>query len=85
MRIDEGRRQQQALGVDGLAGRGLQLRLDRGNASGFDADIDAPPAVGEGGIAHDQVEHGLGCLLRRQSLQDEGHTSGTQQAIAYVD
>jgi hypothetical protein len=44
MRIDEGRREQQALRIDGLAGRGLQVRLDRGDASGLDADIDTPPA-----------------------------------------
>ena len=40
-----------------------------GNPSSLYTDIDAPPSIGEGGIAHDQVEHGLSCLLHRHSRQ----------------
>jgi hypothetical protein len=83
MGVDEGWCQQAVLGVDGLAGLGLQMRLDRFDASGLHAYIDAASAVGEGGVAHDQVEHGPGSLLLLAlpiSQQGKGHTSGKKIA-----
>jgi hypothetical protein len=57
VRVDEGRTQQQAAGIDDLdAGGGWQRRADGGDAPVQGEDVDAGTAVGEGGVADQNGE-----------------------------
>ncbi len=67
--VDEGRRHQAAGGVDDLPRLALQLRAEVGDALALDGDVDALPAVGQGGAADHQIEH------QRSSLRN-----GTRRA-----
>jgi len=58
MRIDEGRRRQPTSGVDLLTGLGGDLGFHRRDLAFIDGDVDALAAIGEIGVANDQVEHG---------------------------
>ncbi len=59
MRVDEGWADQIAAGIDGgFAGIG-QAMLDRDDTLAPDADIDILAPIGQAGVAHDQVEHGI--------------------------
>jgi hypothetical protein len=68
MGIDEGRRDQIALGVDGARGLGRDAALDRGNAAVRHGDVEAAAAVRQGGVADDQIEgHAPGAPLLARS------------------
>ncbi len=58
MRVDEGRRHQPAAGVDLVICLRRQARLDRDDAAVLDADIDAGAAVGQVGVAQDEIHGG---------------------------
>ena len=58
MRVDEGRADEVAAGVDGVAGLGGGEVFDGGDAVALDADVGGA-AVGERAAFDDEVEHGL--------------------------
>ena len=58
MNVDEGRRDQQALRVDGAAGFAGEAAFERRDLAVADADVELAP-IGQGGVADDQVEHAL--------------------------
>ena len=57
MDVDEGRRHQQALRVDGARRFAREAAFERRDLAVADADVELAP-VGQGGVADDQVEHG---------------------------
>ena len=58
--------------VDLLPGLGVERRLHGGDAAAGHADIDAGPAVGQVGVADDQVEHQCRSPLRNGIISARG-------------
>ncbi len=61
VRLDEARQHRPAVGVDHLAGLGLDARLDRGDALALDPDVDRRAVVPHAGVGDQQV-HRLSSL-----------------------
>ena len=55
--VDERRRNQTALRVDSAGSLSRDVALDGGDLAVANTDIEAGAAVGQGGVANDQVEH----------------------------
>ena len=57
MAVDEGRRHEIALRIDGRARRAVDLRLHLDDAPVLAGDVLPAPAVGKRGVAQQQIEH----------------------------
>ncbi len=56
MAIDERRRDEKPTRIERLAGFRVECRSDRGDPAGGDGDVLSLAAVGEGGVADDEIE-----------------------------